>query len=109
MMFLASVAWAQDGTGNGGDGPGTFLSLIPFLLIFVVFYFLLILPQQRRQKQQRQMLAAIKKGDKIVTSAGIWGTITNLDKETATVQIADNTKIKLQRDNIARLRATDES
>ncbi|MEE8234717.1 MAG: preprotein translocase subunit YajC, partial [Nitrospirales bacterium] len=84
MMFLASVAWAQDGTGNGADGPGTFLSLIPFLLIFVVFYFLLILPQQRRQKQQRQMLAAIKKGDKIVTSAGIWGTITNLDKETAT-------------------------
>lgn len=109
MMLLSSVAWAQDGGGAGADGPGTFLSLIPFILIFVVFYFLLILPQQRRQKQQRQMIEALKKGDKIVTSSGIWGTITNLDKETATVQIADNTKIKIQRDNIARLRATDES
>ena len=109
MRVLASVAWAQDGAGDGGDGPGTFLSLIPFLLIFVVFYFLLIRPQQKLKKQQQQMKEALKKGDKIVTSAGIWGTITNLDKETATVQIADNTKIKLQRDNIARLRATDES
>ncbi len=105
-MILSSLAWAQAGTG--GDSSAGLLSLIPFLLIFVVFYFLLILPQQRRQKKQREMLAAIKKGEKIVTTGGIWGTITNLDKETVTVQIADNTKVRMQRDHVARIRTTEE-
>ena len=104
-MNLFSQAWAQ---GGAGDSSAGLLSLVPFLLIFVVFYFLLILPQQRRQKKQREMLAAIKKGDKIVTTSGIWGTITNLDKDTVTVQIADNTKVRMQRDHISRLRNTEE-
>lgn len=108
-MIIHSVAWAQNGGGSGAGGPATLLSLVPFLLIFVIFYFLLVLPQQRKQKHHKEMLSALKKGDKIITSSGIWGTITNLDKETATVQIADNTKIKIQRDNIARLRTSDES
>ena len=107
MMPLASLAWAQG--GDAQEGPATFLSLVPFLLIFVIFYFLLIRPQQQRQKEQKALLAALKKGDKVVTSSGIWGTITNLGKETATVQIADNTKVIIQRENIARLRITEES
>ena len=105
-MIQSSIAWAQ--AGPGGDSSAGLISLIPFLLIFVVFYFLLILPQQRRQKKQREMLAAVKKGDKVVTTGGIWGTITNLDKETVTVQIADNTKVRMQRDHIARIRNTEE-
>ena len=51
---------------------------------------------------------AVKKGDKVVTTSGIWGTITNLGKDTVTLQIADNTKIKMQRENISRLRTEDE-
>jgi len=105
-MLMESVAWAQ-GT-NGGSGTGTILSLVPFVLIFVIFYFLLILPQQKKQKQQRAMLEAIKKGDKVITASGIWGTVTNLGKDTVTLQIADNTKIKMQREHIARLRGDDE-
>ena len=77
-------------------------------MIFVVFYFLLILPQQKRQKKLKAMLDALKKGDKVVTSGGIWGTVTNLGKETATLQIADNAKIKIQRDHIARVRSDEE-
>lgn len=107
-MNLQSIAWAQTAGSGGESGPGL-LSLLPFLLIFVVFYFLLILPQQRRQKKQREMLDALKKGDKIITSSGIWGSITNLDKDTATIQIADNTKIRMQRDHIASIRTTNES
>ncbi len=106
-MSLQSVAWAQT-TGGGTDTAPGLLSLLPFLLIFVVFYFLLIVPQQRRQKKQREMLDALKKGDKIITSSGIWGSITNLDKDTATIQIADNTKIRMQRDHIASIRPTNE-
>ena len=107
-MILQSVAWAQGAGGAADSAPGL-LSLIPFLLIFIVFYFLLIVPQQRRQKKQREMLEALKKGDKIITSSGIWGAITNLDKDTVTIQIADNTKVRMQRDHIASIRASNES
>src|SRR5574337_1291745 len=106
-MLMESVAWAQ-GMGGGGSGSGTILSLVPFVLIFVIFYFLLILPQQKKQKQQKAMLEALKKGDKVITASGIWGTVTNLGKETVTLQIADNTKVKMQRENIARVRAEDD-
>ena len=74
----------------------------------MIFYFLLILPQQKRQKKLKTMLEALKKGDKVVTSGGVWGTVTNLGKETVTLQVADNTKIKVQRDSVARLRADEE-
>jgi len=101
-MNFVSQAWAQ-AEGAAPDTSAGLLSLIPFVLIFVVFYFLLILPQQRRRKKQQELLEAVKKGDKVVTSSGIWGTVTNMDKETETVtlQIADNTKIRLQRDHIS--------
>jgi len=105
-MTLMSVAWAQ-GAATGSSGS-TILSFIPFILIFVIFYFLLILPQQKRQKKLKAMLEALKKGDKVVTSSGIWGTITNMGKETVTVQIADNTKIKVQGDHISRVRGEEE-
>jgi len=106
-MVMQSVAWAQ-GIGGGSTSSGTFLSLIPFVLIFVIFYFLLILPQQKRQKQQKVLLEALKKGDKVITASGIWGTVTNLGKETVTLQIADSAKIRIQREQIARLRGDDE-
>lgn len=105
---LASIAWAQSLTGGGSGGGNMLVSLIPFLLIFVLFYFLLILPQQKRQKKAKAMLEAIKKGDKVVTASGFWGTVTNLGKETVTLQIADNAKVKIQKESIARIRGDEE-
>ena len=106
-MWMDSVAWAQT-TGGSGSGSGTLLSLVPFILIFVIFYFMLILPQQKKQKQQKAMMEGLKKGDKVITASGIWGTVTNLGKDTVTLQIADNTKIKMQREYIARLRSEED-
>lgn len=105
-MGMTSIAWAQ--AGGTPEGPAGLVSLLPFVLIFVVFYFLLILPQQRKQKQHKEMLTKLKKGDKIITSAGMWGAITRLEKDTVTVQIDDNTKVKIQRENIARVRTDEE-
>ena len=106
-MWMESVAWAQT-TGGSGSGSGTLLSLVPFLLIFVIFYFMLILPQQKKQKQQKAIMEGLKKGDKVITASGIWGTVTNLGKDTVTLQIADNTKIKMQLEHIARLRSEED-
>jgi preprotein translocase subunit YajC len=106
-MWMDSVAWAQS-TGGSGSGSGTLLSLVPFILIFVIFYFMLILPQQKKQKQQKALMDGLKKGDKVITASGIWGTVTNLGKDTVTLQIADNTKIRMQREHIARLRSEED-
>jgi len=105
-MGVAAIAWAK--TGGASEGTAGLVSLVPFILIFVVFYFLLILPQQKKQKRQKEMLSKLKKGDKIIMSSGIWGSITRLDKDIATVQIDDNTKVKIQREYVARLRTNDE-
>lgn len=107
MTIMTAIAWAQ-GTPSGGGSGGTLLSFVPFILIFVIFYFLMILPQQKRQKALKAMLGNLKKGDKVVTTGGMWGTVTNMGKDTVTVQIADNAKVKIQRDHIARVRTDDE-
>ena len=86
--------------GQGDAGSGFMQSIILFGLIFVIFYFMIIRPQQKRQKERQKMLDALKKGDKVVTSGGIHGTVAGLDEKTALVQIADNVKIKVDRGSI---------
>jgi len=109
LVVMAQLFGGGGGAAGGsGSTAGTLLSLIPFALIFVIFYFLVILPQQKRSKKQKALLEALKKGDKVVTASGIWGTVTNLGKETVTLQIADTTKIRIQRDQIARLRGSED-
>ena len=72
---------------------GTFL---PLILIFVVFYFLLIRPQQRKVKQHKEMLSNLKRGDKIVTSGGIIGTINKVaENRELTLEVAENVEIKI--------------
>ncbi|MGB2302544.1 MAG: preprotein translocase subunit YajC, partial [Candidatus Puniceispirillaceae bacterium] len=78
--MLISPAFAQSAGGGGGLG-----SLLPFALIFIVFYFFLIRPQQKRAKEHRQMVESVSKGDKIVTSGGITGTVTKSVAEQDTV------------------------
>ena len=76
-------------------GIGQFIQLI---LIFVIFYFFLIRPQQKKVKEHRAMVEGLKKGDKIVTSGGITGTITRvIDNEKVEVEIADNVTVEVIR------------
>ena len=75
------------------SGIGQF---IPLILIFVIFYFFLIRPQQKKVKEHRAMVESLKKGDKIVTSGGITGTITRvIDNDKVEVEIADNVKVEI--------------
>ena len=97
-MFI-SPAFAQATGGGGGSG---FEAMLPLILIFVVFYFLLIRPQQKKAKQHRETLAAIRRGDKVVTGGGILGNVTKVDNDyEVTVEIAKDVKVKVRRDLIS--------
>ena len=85
------------------------LQMLPmFVMIVVIFYFVIYRPQKQQRDKHKAMLSDLKKGDKVVTTGGIWGTVTNIGKETVTLQVAETAKIKVLRDHIARLRG-DES
>jgi preprotein translocase subunit YajC len=87
------------------QGPSGLMQFAPMIFIFVIFYFLLIAPMRKKQKKAQEMLAKLKKGDEVVTSGGIFGTIDALNEERGWVvlRIADNTRIKIQRSAIASL------
>jgi len=92
------------GTGGGTSGEGGgFGAFAPLILMFVIFYFLLIRPQQKKQKQHRQMLGSIKKGDRVITSGGLYGRITGLSDTVVTLEISEKVRVKVGRGNIAGL------
>ena len=80
---------------SNSAGIGQF---IPLILIFVIFYFFLIRPQQKKVKEHKAMVSALKRGDKVVTSGGIVGTIERvIDNEKVEVLISDNVKVEVVR------------
>ncbi|HXX84397.1 MAG TPA: preprotein translocase subunit YajC [Casimicrobiaceae bacterium] len=96
--MLISPAYAQAaGSSPGGD----LMAFLPMVAIFVVFYFLLIRPQQKRSKETKAMLSALQKGDEIVTAGGVVGKITKLTDAYATVEVAANVEMTVQRSAIA--------
>ena len=96
-MFI-SPAYAQ-AAGGGGDMIASFL---PLILIVAVFYFLLIRPQQKRMKEHKAKIAAMRRGDKIVTGGGIIGTITKIiDDNEAQVEIADGVRVRVAKSTVS--------
>ena len=96
MDFLISSAYAQDAAPQSG-----LMGFLPLILIFVVFYFMLIRPQMKRAKEHRNLVAALSKGDEVVTNGGILGKITDVSDSFITLQLADNVSIKVQRNAVA--------
>ncbi len=83
------------------DNQGGFLSLLPLILIFIIFYFLLILPQRKKEKEHARMLASLKKGDRVVTSGGILGTVVNIKDKTIVLKVDDGTRIEFLKSAIS--------
>lgn len=108
--FFLSEAWAMGPQPGGGPqgGGGAFASFIPLILIFVIFYFLLIRPQQKRTKEHKKMLDELKRGDKVVTSGGIYGLVESVGPHTVVLKVSENVKIKVGKGYIAALRTTEE-
>ncbi len=97
MDFFISSAYAQ----NAAAPQGGLMSFLPLIIIFVIFWFMLIRPQMKRAKQHREMVAALAKGDEVVTNGGLLGKITELDDSFVTLELAENVRIKLQRQAVA--------
>ncbi len=98
-MAVITPAFAEGAAAQGGG----FASFVPLILIMVIFYFLLIRPQQKRVKEHRNVIEALKKGDKVITGGGFYGTVTDVKEDFMKVEIADGVRVKVKRDTIVGL------
>ncbi len=103
MDFLSSIILMTPPPGGDAAGGGGSMTsmLLMFGLVILIMYFMMIRPQQKRQKEHKALLDSIKKGDKVITTSGMHGTVIDVDDATMTVQVADNVKIKFERAAIA--------
>jgi preprotein translocase subunit YajC len=99
-MSFSSHAYAQEGAAAPAS-PSALVSFFPLILIFVIFYFLLIRPQQKKAKEHREMVSNLKKGDHVVTSGGIYGTVTNVSDDTVNIEIANQVRIKVTKSHVS--------
>ena len=99
-MFYLPLAVAA------ADQPNPLMSFAPLVFIFVIFYFLLIRPQQKRQQEVSKMIEGLKKGDRVVTSGGVIGTVTTLQSDYVVLKVGenDNTKMEVLKSAITGLR-----
>jgi len=95
---VVNWAFAQGAAGAAPEGGGTLVSFVlPMIFMVVIFYFLLIRPQQKKAKDHKALLDNLKKGDRIVTSGGIIGTIVNIDDQVVNLEVADKVRIEMSR------------
>jgi len=106
-MLILTLAFAQEAQAQQAAAPvqqNPLMSMLPIAVIFVIFYFLLIRPQKKQQKEHAEMLTALKKNDDVVTAGGIYGTIVNIQDDVVTLRIDENTRMKVQKNSISRLK-----
>ncbi len=84
-------------TAPSDTGVSPWVQLMPFLLVIAIFYFIILLPMKRRQKKVQEFLSALKVGDRVITTSGIYGTIMKLNERSVQLQIADKVRIEVSR------------
>jgi preprotein translocase subunit YajC len=97
LMMMQAAPAGQSGT------TGVLIGILPWLAIFVIFYLLMIRPQQQRVKQHQAAIAAVKKGDDVVTGGGIRGRVTKVMDDEAEVEIAQGVKIRVVKSTITQV------
>src|SRR4029450_11453825 len=85
------------GAPASGSPPSRWLQLIPFLLILGIFYFVMVLPMRKRQQKVQEFQGALKVGDKVITSGGIFGSVTGVSDQSVPLQVANNVRIEVSR------------
>jgi preprotein translocase subunit YajC len=97
LMMMQAAPAGQSGMA------GVLVGILPWLAIFVIFYLLMIRPQQRRVKQHQAEIAAVKKGDEVITGGGIRGRVTKVSDDEAEVEIAQGVKIRVVKSTITQV------
>ncbi len=87
------------------EGPSQYLFPVMIVAMFAAMWFLMIRPQRKEEKRKKEMLSALKKGDSVVTSSGIIGTVANLKDDTVTLKVGDGTKIDFVRSAVSSVRS----
>ena len=93
---------AQQGTGSGASSV---VSLFPIVLIILIFYFIMYRPIRQRQKSLEAMIAGLEKGDRVITTGGVYGTVVDVKQHVVMLKIGDQVKIKVSRNAIASLQS----
>lgn len=96
LLNVFLMAQPQEGQGN------PLMSLLPLILIIVVFYFFMIRPQMKKQKELKNFRSSLKKGDRVVTTGGIYGKISEVTDNAITMEIAENVRIKVDKNAVLR-------
>jgi preprotein translocase subunit YajC len=101
MDFFIANAYAQ--AAAPGAAPNPLMSFLPLIVLFGIFYFMLIRPQMKRAKEQRNMVAALAKGDEVLTNGGLLGRIEEVADQLITLEIAPNVRVKLRKDAVSQV------
>ena len=105
---MIDEAYAMAGGGGGGGGPSPIIGFVfPLVVVMAIFYFILIRPQLRKQKQHQAMLGGLQKGDKVITTGGLHGTIVGIKEDVVVLKVADTTKLEVSKSAIAGVKSKD--
>jgi len=102
-MNLVDIAYASAGPPNGGGAAGMMQFVLPFAMMFAILYFIVLRPQQKQKADRERMLGALKKGDRVVTTSGMHGTVIGLGDHTVTLRVADQVKLEFDRTAVGRV------
>lgn len=92
-----TILWTAQAAPGGSSGFESILSLMPMILIFLIFYFIWFLPVRRKQKELDQLIEDLEKGQKVITTGGIYGEVVKVEGSVVLLKIADNVRIRISK------------
>lgn len=98
-----SIAWASAPPLAANGGSSSWISILFIVALIVLFYFMLIRPQQRRMRQQMELMKSLRVGDDVMTSAGIYGTISEVEEDTVLLEVAEDVDIRVAKSAIVKI------
>jgi preprotein translocase subunit YajC len=98
---LSGLALLQAAPATGNASGSMVMTLVTFGAVFVIFYFLIIRPQNKKQKETQKMIAAVKKGDRVVTAGGVHAIVYSVKDKTIILKVDENTKMEFSKSAIA--------
>ena len=104
MIFASVTDLARQAGTAPAPRPNMLGALLPFVLVFVIFYLLIIMPQRKKQKKHLELVENLKPGDRIITTAGIFGTVMGVQKDLIELKISSNTNVKITKSAVGVIR-----